>query len=149
MRILVLTGVLIALIALIACNAASPAGSDPGASATNPIGGASGPASATRAAAPVATPPPVVRLNPAPAATATPVSAARTETPAPAVAAVAAAMPAMGAASLAAQPPVDTYASEFKLASPFSLPSAQGPSYTLDSFAGSQNVVLVFYRAFW
>ncbi|MCY4111544.1 MAG: hypothetical protein OXF96_06350 [Chloroflexi bacterium] len=31
----------------------------------------------------------------------------------------------------------------------FSLPSAQGPQYTLSSFAGQQPVVVVFYRAFW
>jgi cytochrome oxidase Cu insertion factor (SCO1/SenC/PrrC family) len=31
----------------------------------------------------------------------------------------------------------------------FSLPSAQGPQYTLNSFAGQQPVVVVFYRAFW
>ena len=31
----------------------------------------------------------------------------------------------------------------------FSLPSAQGPQYTLNSFTGQQPVVVVFYRAFW
>ncbi|MCY3912396.1 MAG: hypothetical protein OXG43_04000 [Chloroflexi bacterium] len=31
----------------------------------------------------------------------------------------------------------------------FSLPSAQGPQYTLSSFQGQQPVVVVFYRAFW
>lgn len=31
----------------------------------------------------------------------------------------------------------------------FSLPSAQGPQYSLSSFTGQQPVVVVFYRAFW
>ena len=31
----------------------------------------------------------------------------------------------------------------------FSLPSAQGPQYTLSAFQGQQPVVVVFYRAFW
>ena len=31
----------------------------------------------------------------------------------------------------------------------FTLPSARGPEYSLSSFEGDKNVVLVFYRAFW
>ena len=31
----------------------------------------------------------------------------------------------------------------------FTLPGADGAKYSLDSFAGESNVVLVFYRAFW
>ena len=31
----------------------------------------------------------------------------------------------------------------------FDLPSAAGPSYSLESYRGESNVVLVFYRAFW
>ena len=31
----------------------------------------------------------------------------------------------------------------------FRLPSAGGPEYSLDSYSGEKNVVLVFYRAFW
>jgi len=31
----------------------------------------------------------------------------------------------------------------------FTLPSAAGPEYSLASFKGEKNVVLVFYRAFW
>ena len=59
-----------------------------------------------------------------PAATQAPAPPTATDTPAPAA-------PARAAA-------VD-----------FSLPSAQGPQYTLNSFAGQQPVVVVFYRAFW
>ena len=36
-----------------------------------------------------------------------------------------------------------------QLAVPFTLPSAQGPSYSLSSFQGNKNLVVVFYRAFW
>ena len=35
------------------------------------------------------------------------------------------------------------------LAAKFTLPSAQGDSVSLESFAGDRNVVLVFYRGFW
>lgn len=31
----------------------------------------------------------------------------------------------------------------------FTLPSSTGPEYSLASFRGDRNVVLVFYRAFW
>ena len=31
----------------------------------------------------------------------------------------------------------------------FDLPSAAGPTYSLESYHGESNVVLVFYRAFW
>lgn len=31
----------------------------------------------------------------------------------------------------------------------FDLPSAAGPTYSLESYRGKSNVVLVFYRAFW
>ena len=31
----------------------------------------------------------------------------------------------------------------------FDLPSAAGPTYSLESYRGESNVVLVFYRAFW
>ena len=31
----------------------------------------------------------------------------------------------------------------------FTLPGADGAKYSLDSFTGESNVVLVFYRAFW
>ena len=34
-------------------------------------------------------------------------------------------------------------------AHPFMLPSALGQEYSLESFRGDKNVVLVFYRAFW
>ena len=43
--------------------------------------------------------------------------------------------------------PGETLASE--AAYPFTLPSAQEGSVSLASFAGEQNVVLVFYRGFW
>jgi len=36
-----------------------------------------------------------------------------------------------------------------KAAHPFMLPSALGQEYSLESFRGDKNVVLVFYRAFW
>ncbi len=31
----------------------------------------------------------------------------------------------------------------------FTLPSARGAEFSLDSFSGDKNVVVVFYRAFW
>ena len=36
-----------------------------------------------------------------------------------------------------------------KIAPKFTLPSATGESISLASFAGDNNVVLVFYRGFW
>ena len=45
----------------------------------------------------------------------------------------------------APQPPAPAMAAAVN----FSLPSAQGPQYTLSSFAGQRPVVVVFYRAFW
>lgn len=36
-----------------------------------------------------------------------------------------------------------------RVAPKFTLPSATGGAVSLDSFAGDQNVVLVFYRGFW
>ena len=37
---------------------------------------------------------------------------------------------------------------EGDLALPFTLPSAAGPYYSLESFRGDKNVVLLFYQAF-
>ena len=36
-----------------------------------------------------------------------------------------------------------------KLAPAFELPSGTGGAFSLDSFSGDKNVVLVFYRGFW
>ena len=62
-----------------------------------------------------------------------------TNTPAPTTAATPPASPEPTAQATPAGPP----------AIDFSLPSTQGPEYTLSSFAGQQPVVVVFYRAFW
>ena len=53
------------------------------------------------------------------------------------------------AASQPAATPTPPPAPAREAAVDFSLPSAQGPQYTLSSFAGQQPVVVVFYRAFW
>ena len=83
----------------------------------------------------------------APAATEAPAPPTATDTPAPPTAATAQPTPAPVSQETAAPtpPPAPARAA----AVDFSLPSAQGPQYTLSSFAGQQPVVVVFYRAFW
>ena len=105
---------------LAACgDTAAPA--ETAAEATPATTQATAPATATEAPAP---PPP----TPTPQPTAAPVSQA---TAAPTAA------------------PTEPPAPARPTAVDFSLPSAQGPQYTLSSFAGQQPVVVVFYRAFW
>ena len=81
----------------------------------------------------------------APAATAAPAPPTATDTPAPAPTPQPAATAAPEPAATSAPPPAPARPA----AVDFSLPSAQGPQYTLSSFAGQQPVVVVFYRAFW
>jgi len=78
-----------------------------------------------------------------PAATAAPAPPTATDTPAPPP------EPTPQPTATAAPEPAATPAPERPAAVDFSLPSAQGPQYTLSSFAGQQPVVVVFYRAFW
>ena len=71
-------------------------------------------------------------------------------TQAPALAATEApATPPPAPTSQATAAPTEPPAPARPAAVDFSLPSAQGPQYTLSSFAGQQPVVVVFYRAFW
>ena len=80
----------------------------------------------------------------APAVTAAPAPPTATDTPAPPPA------PTPQPTATAAPEPAATPAPAARPAAvDFSLPSAQGPQYTLSSFAGQQPVVVVFYRAFW
>ena len=43
----------------------------------------------------------------------------------------------------------DSAVSVASVAPQFTLPSARGDMFALDSFVGDKNVVLVFYRGFW
>lgn len=82
---------------------------------------------------------PAATQAPAPAATEPPAPPPPTPTPQP-------------TAALTPHPPITpppTQDPARPAAVDFSLPSAQGPQYTLSSFAGQQPVVVVFYRAFW
>ncbi|MCY3912399.1 MAG: hypothetical protein OXG43_04020 [Chloroflexi bacterium] len=83
----------------------------------------------------------------APTATEAPVPPTATDTPAPPPAPTP--QPTATQAPQPAATPTPPPAPARAAAVDFSLPSAQGPQYTLSSFAGQQPVVVVFYRAFW
>ena len=80
-----------------------------------------------------------------PAAPAAEVKYAAIEAPAPPTATDTPAPTPQPTTTSAPQPPAPAMAAAVN----FSLPSAQGPQYTLSSFAGQRPVVVVFYRAFW
>lgn len=93
------------------------------------------------------TAPPEPAAEAAPAATAAPALPTATDTPAPPPTPTT--QPTATQAPQPAATPTPPPAPARAAAVDFSLPSAQGPQYTLSSFAGQQPVVVVFYRAFW